>query len=197
MSPTDQTRLEWESYEEAHPIIVPAALVGPHPITHHTAAARGWGTKPPRDGEKPDWRNLFDVTIRRADPQRALLLIDTILKACEERGFKLQYDANHAYYGVTIFIEDEPVPLRLVERGSRVTFLSLETGRNRGRQAWKDSPRQPLEKRLTEIMIGLRAYAAKRITNRRELEEMWQRYQESERQRTELREQIEDEQEAV
>lgn len=31
MSPTNQTRLEWEHHEKAHPIIVPAVLEVPQP----------------------------------------------------------------------------------------------------------------------------------------------------------------------
>lgn len=177
-------------------IVVPSTLDAPHPIIRRTAAAHGWALEPPWEGAKPDQRDCFDIRVGPVRRERALLLIDTLLKASNALGFEMRHDPNGSHHSISIFVDGEPIPLRLVEVGSFVVHLSLEIGRAPGRKTWKDNSRGRLEDRLDEVVGYLRRHAAARIARRRQEEECKRAFAELNRKRDELREDVRREQEA-
>jgi len=194
---TTATAIDWDAFEEANPIIVPSKLESPHLITRRTAAVCGWEINPPWKGEKPAWRDCFDISLRNCNRQRVALLIDTLAKACDVRGIEMRHDPKGSHHGISFFVGNEPIPLRLIELGDMVTYLSLETGKGYGRKKWKDSPRRPLEKRLNEVVRYLRGHAAANLARRLAWSESERKEAEFMRRRAELRKEIRREQKAV
>lgn len=192
----DADRQIWIDYENAHRIFVPAELQDPHILTRKTAAAYGWAINNPFDRNKLNPLDWFDVRTRDAKQHRVLRLLEALLKACETRGFEFVQEAGAN--GICILVEGEPIAIKLIERGAMVTHLSLEAGeRHTGRKIWKDAPRRPLEKRLNDVMVGLRSIAAKRKADRCRYDEEERKAAEFMRQRAELRERVTEEKAAI
>jgi hypothetical protein len=189
----------WEAYEKSHPIIVPIELDEPHPITQCTAAEIDWPLRQAPDTTTSLFppAGRFSVHVSERNKARALRLVDALVKACEARGFELRSNSDDSAGVISVFVNNESLPLRLVERGTRVTYLLLESDADYGRKSWRDSPLRPLEKRLNKIMIDLRTKAATRIATRVAWEESERKTAEFARMRSELRDAIAYEREPV
>lgn len=166
--------MDWQDSEAAHPIVVADELLTPHPITQCTANRYGMVLSSTDQTTGEDRYFTVHVSAHRAG--LALRIVDAFVRACEVRGFELRHDStNFKHDGLSVFIDGEPLPLGLYERGASVTHLSLEYGRHPHirlrRRLWKDHPRRPLAGKLNAVMFALRAEVAERFAIRRENEE--------------------------
>jgi hypothetical protein len=69
-------------------IVVPKELENPHPLIKTAGILNS--LKPERTGKiKPPWGQRLDIEVTRCDLPRALLIMDTLIKAMEDRGFEI------------------------------------------------------------------------------------------------------------
>lgn len=197
----DSSTTDLNEYEKANPIIVADELRHPHPITGDAAKRLGVVLEPSSGSVLPEGHH-FGIHVSSHRAELALRLLDAFVRACETRGFDLRPDpTNTRHHGLSVFINGEPVPIGLYERGSFVTHLSFELGRHSsiyvGKRSWQDHPRRPLAKKLNTIMLNLRSIVAKRIAQREEQAESERRERAFLKERRTLRRQVEAEKEAV
>ncbi|WCT74274.1 hypothetical protein PQ455_03330 [Sphingomonas naphthae] len=167
-----------------------------HLVIQATAKLHQW--LPPGEGGtlRPDRNLCFDISVSDANCKRALGLADKLLRVCEAESLGITYDATSYEHGVSIVIDGELVPIRLVERGRRVTHLAFEIGRNPTLGVWKDTASRPLEQKVSKIIAASRKIATNRTVWRKR-EEAFERKQKAvEYERAELRDQVNQEREA-
>ena len=195
----------------ANRIIVAQSLRSPHPLVR--SAADLLSTSSARDLEylyNGRERHL-DIQVARKSLSRALRIMDTLLKACESRGWKVSVgsgDDRKSYvlvlgqrvpFGIREKlkkVKNEPAkPLRsgvgqylsysseysTVPSG-QLSLVVRESWGHSVRKSWDESEQCPLEDRLNEFMVGLVARAV-------EEQEFERRRADNERERREDEEQ--------
>lgn len=197
----ENTKSDWKAYEAAHPITVPPDLRNPHPIIVQTAKHRQRELEGKAQTASTRRSGIFRIDVREANIERALRIADTFLKACEARGFLLRRQNDGDSNAVAIVLGEEPIALQLTDRRSPGAELRIEVDRrfyNWGmRRTWRDRSNRSLDTQLNDVMIGLRALAVEHRQDRLRSEEIAHRIEAFHAERTELRERVESEQEAL
>jgi hypothetical protein len=168
-------------------IIVPEKLVNPHPLIINTAEILN-SLAPDRTGKiKSPWGRCLDIEVTPRDLPRALLIMDTLIKAIEERGYEIPPIEGQtivkifdAYIGFGLRGQAVRTPVEPGEHdldgyyqfGYNLTSLRPELPgnlqlaiisgyrHNLTRVRWGDTPIRRLEDLLNEFMIGLLKAAA-------------------------------------
>ncbi len=176
-------------------IIVPEKLINPHPLIIKTTEIMN-SIEPDQSGKiiSPSG-DCLDMEVTPVDLPRALLIMDTLIKAFEERGYEIQskdgktkvkiFDAwvRFKLHGQSIRTPLEPKDHKLngyYEFGYNLTELRPDLpGKLRleiltgyqydlGRHSWGDTPSKRLEDLLNEFLRGLLKVAASaKESNRR------------------------------
>lgn len=106
--------------DPANRVTVPPTLESPHPLTKKTAQVFS-KAKPDDDGRlNGRHRDGLNITVYPESAGRALLVMDTIIKATNNRGFTVAIDSGSR--ATTMTILDEVIELCLEERGQRVDY---------------------------------------------------------------------------
>ncbi len=168
-------------------IIVPEKLVNPHPLIIKTAELLNF-LKPDRTGKiKSPWGSCLDMEVTPRDLPRALLIMDTLIKAIEERGYEISpiegqakvkiFDAYIGFYlrGQSVRTPVEPrehnldgyyqfgynlAKIRPDLPGNLQLAIISGYRHNLTRRIWRDTPSRRLEDLLNEFMVGLLRAAA-------------------------------------
>ena len=99
---------------------VPSSLESPHPLVIKTAQAFR-KAKPDDDGRlSARNRGGLHITVYTESIDRALLVMDTIIKAMISRGFSIAIDSESRATIITIL--DEAIELCMEERGQRIDY---------------------------------------------------------------------------
>lgn len=106
--------------DPANRVTVPPTLESPHPLTKKTAQVFS-KAKPDDDGRlNGRHRDGLDITVYPESVCRALLVMDTVIKAMINRGFSVVIDPGSK--ATTMTILDEVIEVCLEERGQRVDY---------------------------------------------------------------------------
>jgi hypothetical protein len=105
--------------------------------------------------EKHPHQQCLDVGVSRTALNRALRILDALLKALEERGHSIEI-SNQGSNPTVFVIHGQKVKVSLVEKTSgKLTFIIDEHWSDGCRQRWSDTVRKTLEDQLNEVMIGV------------------------------------------
>lgn len=106
--------------DPANRVTVPLTLVSPIPLTKKTAQVFS-KAKPDDDGRlRGQHRDGMHITVYPESVDRALLIMDTLVKAMTNRGFVIAIDSGNKATTVTVL--DEVIEMCLEERGQRVDY---------------------------------------------------------------------------
>jgi len=101
-------------------VTVPLALESPHTLTKKTVQVLR-KTKPEDDGRlSARYRDGLHIIVYPESVDRALLIMDTIIKAMDSRGFTTAVDPENKTTTMTIL--DEVIEVCLEERGQRIDY---------------------------------------------------------------------------
>jgi|ERR1041384_1287907 hypothetical protein len=185
------------------PIHVDDVLSSPHPTVRQTKHALEKAREDDYAKVVPPWdRPSLDIRVSRGSIDRALLIMDALVKAFVKRGYSIELGGRHT----RIVIGGEKIRVRLTEKVERFEIKSTEKQRTNSlslgqkeygyrptgklqflieeycskgiKKNWNDHKREPLEEQLNEIVNGVIIVAAAF-----EVEHI--RHQEQERQRIE------------
>jgi len=183
-------------------------LRGCHPIVSETKRALEKARPDERSLLRSIQNGILNVAVTRGSLQRALRIMQTVVKMTASRGWKIKPTRREA--GCAIAIGHDEIGIRLSEKVGRfeippeqpttgwywkqyryepTAVLTLEiTDYVAGarRRAWSDGKRRKLEEILPEFIDGLAAAAEERIVWKRKLEEQERQWKEAETQRQEL-----------
>jgi hypothetical protein len=206
----DSSPLKAQVEFEARPenvVAVPVRLVSPHRLVRLTVQA----LKPSRDhlpGQLvSNWREPhLDIEVTKPLLDRALRIMDALVKACEARGWpvslgELKADDRKSY--VTVL--EQRIPFGIREKLQKVrnelkhdwdpAFSSLPSGRlsvvirqtwgHSVDKSWDEDGRMSLESRLNEFVVGLVRKAVIQIEQVRQRELQKLQYVEEQRSRSE------------
>lgn len=168
---------------------------------------------PPRE------KGYLSVSVSPTQAQRALLIMDALLKAAEKRGYNATVSSNHWGEESRIVKEGEDICISLYEHSQKIQreltpeekkkppyLLNITTEyQSSGKltvkvnhlwsyQKWSDRKNEPLETRLNDVIAGVVALLEGLVAEKRRKEEEERRRQEAARQREEenrRREQLE------
>lgn len=197
-------------------INVADTLTRPHPLVRHARSVLHRADKDQR-GVLGSWKEKYlDIHVTKESLDRALRIMDALIKGLEERGYLVEVTAAERSE-TRVRIGEDDVAIRLEERIRR-TKRKPEPGRSwawpaydyhptgeltfrvtngvygeRGRKSWSDGKRQHLEDCLNGIVVGLVA-ASEGLKERRRSWER-QRHEAAERERLRLEGQREEERE--
>ena len=109
---------------------------------------------------RPRSKNTLDVAIRKVNIDRAMLLMDTLLRAFEERGFPFRVEKRERSRAMSVEIEDEVVEFQLIDVVRKKELaLTTEEKRKRSEDQWYYIPNRyqyvPLERLEFRITIYL------------------------------------------
>jgi hypothetical protein len=163
-------------------IVVPKELENLHPLIFKTFEILN-SLKPERTGKiKPPWGQCLDIEVTRCDLPRALLIMDTLIKAMENRGFEIPpitgqtiIKIGDAHLGIEL--QGHSIQTRCEPKDHNLNGyyhfgynllttrpdlpghlrLSIISGYGNGldRRSWGDSPSKRLEDLLNDVIIGL------------------------------------------
>lgn len=207
----DQRR--FESREENR-IMVKDHLRGSHPLIRQTRdawkAGRSRNSHTRRDRSRP----ILDIKVSRSSERRALLIMNALLKALEDRGFPVRIAEQRGENPTVATVHGEDVAFCMEERRKRVertaeemgrtvfswdkdrTFYDLEyTGRltlkittwqaRGGRRSWTDGKVQRVENCLNDFVVAVVATGEKVKAWRQQREEEARRRERARRERLE------------
>lgn len=118
-----------ERTPEAPKIPAAAELRDPHQLVARTAAALK-REKADRDGLLlPSGENTLRIEVSKANSERALLIMDALLKALEQRGHRLAVQTNNRQRDAVVTVNGEQLALRLRERLARSPHTMTATER--------------------------------------------------------------------
>ncbi len=130
----------------------------------------------------PNWRQrCINITVTKQNLKRALLILDTIFRALESKGYKAELSEDrYERLETVIKIGDEKVRIKMMERTLRrdreltekekaeryvwnrhvyeptdILNFSIEEYHGPTQKIWTDKKRQPLEEVLDEIVNGI------------------------------------------
>jgi hypothetical protein len=97
-------------------IVVEAELRNPHPLIQaHQAALRP--RRSGKDGnDRVDWANVLDLHCTAASLDRALRILDALIKAIEARGGRVAVEKHHRDWVTTAALGGDPVPISMREK---------------------------------------------------------------------------------
>lgn len=172
----DQAR--YEALPE-HRIVVPELLTDPHALV---AASIRFLRRAKTDQQHRlvlGSGRCLAVAVTLDSVDRAMLIYDTLIKACEARGFAVEVTVNEQTVATVVTVGEEAVGIVIEERIDRVehpapqkaawpyapkTYDYVPTGRLAirfqhpylgVRQSWSDGKRQRVEDCLNNVMVGL------------------------------------------
>lgn len=176
------SRLEFEGRSENR-IHVPESLTDPHPLIAATLSRLETRTPPDGDGQPIGSDSLPDVEASDPCLDRALRIMDAVLKAVEARGYRVKVSRDYWGKATRVYCADADaeVHVSLSERYSEVErdlthaerrkppylidnrLISVPSGKLTfkvsGRSVetkwWTDKKNEPLEDRLNEVVAGL------------------------------------------
>jgi hypothetical protein len=154
-SPELLAKIESERHLANH-IVIAQNLRNPHPLVNRTKQILE-KTRPRLGGflDNPRYQQCLDVWVSRITLNRALRILDALLKALEERGHSIEI-SNQDSSPTVFVIQGQKVKVRLVEKtGDKLTFIIDEWWSDGCRQKWSDTARKTLEDQLNDIMIGV------------------------------------------
>lgn len=190
-------------------IPVPDQLESPHRLV--TVTLKALKRAKPTDGRiHVSGASALDVSISPGQADRAVRILDTLIKACEplgmrwstgQEGTRIRCDGEHIQVRLHETLSKQPVEppprktgTRQLDYGGlwypkyewvskgRLSFLVEDYVANGARRAWAGSTTTPLEAKLHEIVVGLPLIAAG-IGQKREEREAWQHQWEREQAR--------------
>jgi len=205
------TLIEHEKSQE-HVIRVPGSLISPHPFVRKTEQSLK-NAKPDIKGlVRPRAKKCLDLYVSPQNVSRSLLIMDTLLKAYESRGYKVAVSDDENKTSVIIMDEDiqfsisesytrhvkELTPQQEKEKekkpwmyyfpeyfyktSGRLSLQILESCLYGTRKTWGDGKRKRIEDCLNSFIIGLNNAALAKKNWRLENEKR-EREWEEERQR--------------
>lgn len=183
----DQVR--YEALPE-HRIVVPELLAEPHKLV--AASVRLLRNAKTDAQHRLVLRSgrCLTVAATLGTVDRAMLIYDTLIKACEARGFAVEVTVNEQSTATTVTVGEEAVGIVIEERIDRVerpaperpawqyapkAYDYMPTGRLTirfqhqylgVRQSWSDGKKQRVEDCLNDVMVGL-VTAAEALTRQR------------------------------
>jgi hypothetical protein len=196
------------------PIVVAEVLSDPHPLVAHTVKALR-RVKPTKEGLLPrtSAADSLDVRVTLDTADRAMRILDALLKAMDDRGFTISVVVNGNQAVTRAHVLDEVVPFHLEERMDQ-TPIEAPTPRRPGewaprpatrlvstgalafcidaewplvegdvRKSWRDGKQQRVEQCLGKIIAGFVDAARALKADRLAREERDRRWKEAERQR--------------
>lgn len=192
----------------AERIVVPEKLVRPHPLVEQTRAVLQRAKADDR-GILFAWpKHHLDIRVTRASLDRALRIMDTLVRALEARGCTVSVRSGQET-GTVVKVGDEEIPIRLDERTRRVEqprkpgdwlakrYEFLPTGKlaiqvekyvsGSFQQTWTDGKEQQLEQRLNGIVESVFVAAEEEKVRRLERERRELEWKATEKQREEAR----------
>lgn len=199
--------------EALQAIPIPENLHGCHPLV--TATRKSMESQKPGE-DRLAWatgKGTLGIETSRESMHRALCLMEALIRAAEEKGWKVEGKGDRA--GTEVIVGEESVSLEIREK---VEWIAIEpppnspewwnksstyapTGRftiritnylERGtRQSWSDGKKHRLETLLPKVLAGIGAAAEQMRISRLEGIERERRWAEERRLRAELEEQIE------
>ena len=214
--------------DETNRIRVAERLARPHPLVRMTAEAFR-GRQPDQYGmlSRPWKEKCLDVRVSRASLPRALRIMDSLVKAVEERGFRASVTEGEKA-GTYIELLGEKVEIALEEKMKREDHVLTKEESERkakyswslvrrwdyepagvlqlrikeiwgdgARKTWADGRTQRVEERLNDVIAGLIVVAEAKRRHQIELKRQRQEWAEAERQRLELERQRREEAEQL
>lgn len=177
----DQER--FEAVEE-HRITVPDVLTAPHKLVMATVQSLRQAKTDQQHRLIPRSKRCLAVAVTLGTADRAMVIYDTLIKACEARGWSVAISTDGEQGAATmVSIGDEQVGISVDERVDRVErprdpkdkrmygtreYDYLPTGRLTVRlqaqylgvrQSWSDGAKQRVKETLNAVMVGLVAAA--------------------------------------
>ena len=169
-------------------IIVPERMASPHPLVTKTAEILN-SAKPDRTGKlKSPWGRCLDIEVPPKDLPRALLIMDTLIKALEGRGYEIPPITGQTKVKIQDVLVGFQLRSQLIRTRLEPKELSLEGyyefgynrteprpdlpgllrleiisgygGDSQARRSWGDTPSLRLEDLLNQFIIGLLRAAA-------------------------------------
>jgi hypothetical protein len=170
-------------------IPVPTQLHDPHRLVARTAAVLK-KQKPGRDGIVfPYGDGALKIEVSEASRERALLIMDTLVKALEQRGHAVAINSDYRRDTV-VTVNGEPLALRLRERSLRSAHVMTADEEKR---FLKDGYEPYTKYDYRPNGVGLEALVARIHRERIEREEAHRRWQEEQRRREEEKRRREEE----
>lgn len=189
----------------------PAGMSDLHPLAQRTL--RGFAkAKPDEDGRlRPTISRTLDIHVSAGNVERAVRVMDGVLKALQSAGWK--FGAPQEGHGLTVNVEGEQLGVRLYEGIGRVNHVPTEEERVRikkypdihgvpewgerpsgklnlaigkeefsgVRMRWTDGKGHPLETKVESFIQGLTEAARAKLGWRKECEEQQRRWEEDRR----------------
>ncbi|MBI5818270.1 MAG: hypothetical protein HZA88_04720 [Verrucomicrobia bacterium] len=200
LTPEMRLLIETESRPENR-IQVPGSLRNPHHLICQSKAV--FESDKLRSSDvmwSPPNQPRLNLWTSSASLPRALRIMDTLLKALEQRGLAIELNARQGQE-TRVIVGKEKVCIELREladsieqpaeehwfhrRRSRLCFRIVEYQPEGGRKTWRDGKRYCLEDCLNEIVIGIMASAEAKRQQRLRWEEEERQRREEERRRQE------------
>jgi hypothetical protein len=217
-TPEEGPVAEQRRYESLpdHRIVVPERLTRSHPLVEQTRVVLRQASVDER-GVPWAWNKRYlDVHVTRGSLDRALRIMDALLKALEKRGFSVQIVMEGKDAKTKVRIDEDEVKIRLDERTRRVErkpksgekwvypqygflptghfTLRIDSYLGDGAQlSWSDGKQQRLEERLNDFVVGLVAWAEREKERRQEREHREREWKEAEQRRLESKRRQEEE----
>jgi hypothetical protein len=203
-----------EADEDLVPITVHEVLTDPHPLVAHTIRALR-RVKPSREGLLPRTAaaDYLDVRVTLDSVDRAMRILDALLRTMDERGFLISVDIREHRATTRAHVLDEVIPFHLEERIEQITDAPpppkrpgewrpppqkrpVATGalefhidaewrlvEGDARKSWRDGKKQRVEECLPKIVAGFVAAAHALKADRLAREERERSWKEAERRR--------------
>lgn len=111
-------------------IEVPQRVGRYHPLVRQSRdILKGWGS--PRYGWNNQYRSLpadcLDIRVEKASRRRALKIMDTLIKALEERGFAVRISKNKENSKTIVTVGEVELPIRIEEEYERIELPPTES----------------------------------------------------------------------
>jgi len=206
ITPEEQRNSRLVEHPESIP--VPGYLEDPHRLTQKTLTALTKGKADERGVILPRHKICLDMQISKSSIERACLIMDTLVKALENRDYKIVVSKDRK---TIVMVEDESIEIGMdekIERHDHVPnkdeirryghrdwlipkydyqptsklILRIRNPAHGARQQWSDGKRQKLEDCLGKFLAGLK-FMAVRKKEIREERAQWQREWEEEQRR--------------
>ena len=210
--PEGNELIEREKAKE-NQIIVAEALVSPHPLIEPTQRSL-LAAKPGENGVvAPGAKRTLDIQVAPERIDRALRIMDALLKALDQRSLPLSLRDEEGHRATVVTVQDEKISISLGEvvnkevrpptpeelrdpwSTNKTYYRHVPTGRlslhigasmSSGRRSrWSDTDRRPLEHLLNSFVASLYRAAEDRKAERRRLEQLQRQRVEAERERRE------------
>lgn len=211
LGPETKTALAAEK-AEANRIHVPSQLESPHPLVERTLKSLQSAAKNEFGLVRPKATQCLDIAVSRDSIDRSVLVMDTLVKAIEGRGYSVSVIEEERARRTSVTVLDESVHIQLKElldhkekavtpkqredylrwhRRPEVEYfpsgrlaLCIVSDEMKGcRRVWADGSRHKVEDRLNAFIGGLFT-AAEAIKAARAERERWKReWEEAERRR--------------